>query len=247
MKLENKTVLITGGGTGIGRALAIQLAKAGSRVLICGRNKDSLLLTASYVPKKIDVVVADITKQEDRNVIREAVTSRGVTLDILINNAGIQNEMSFSEWESASNISSMIELETATNFSAPILLTLHLLDHMSKSGGAVVNVTSLLALHPKASAPVYCATKAGLRSFTRSLRHQLAVKGISVIEVVPPLVETSMTDGHGSGKITADQAAIEIVEGLQKRKELIKVGKSKIVYLLDRFFPEIIAKMMMRA
>lgn len=247
MIIENKSVLITGGGSGIGRALAIHFAKSGSQVLICGRNRESLLVTASYMPEKIDVVVADIANQEGRNVIKEAVSSRGVSLDILINNAGIQNKLDFATGESANRNSSMIELEIAINFTAPILLTLDLLDHLTKPGGAVVNVTSLLALHPKASAPIYCATKAGIRSFTRSLRQQLTRKSVSVIEVVPPLVETAMTEGYGNGKITPDQAAIEIIEGLQVRKELIKIGRSKIIYLLDRFFPEFVAKMMVKA
>jgi len=138
-----------------------------------------------------------------------------------------------------------MDLETAINFTVSILLTLHLLNRMAKPGGAAVNVASQLALHPKASTPIYCATKAGFQSFTCSIHHQLTPKCMPVIAVVAPLVETAMTDGYGT--ITLNQAAIEIIDAPQECGELIKIGKSKKSVFCAAFSLHLLQKMMVRA
>ena len=126
-----------------------------------------------------------------------------------------------------------ISEEITLNLTAPLLLTEALLPRLqARPEGAVVQVTSGLALSPKASSPVYCATKAGLRSFTRALRWQLQDHGVRVIEVLPPLVATAMTEGRGRKKMTPEDAAAEIVAGLRAGRDEIYVGKSKLLRLV---------------
>ncbi len=244
MMMENNSVLITGGGSGIGQALAVKLASEGCRVLVCGRNRDMLRKTRELAGGKISFVVADLSTAGGRNAIVDAVVAQNHGLDILINNAGVQYKMDFCTENSPPVLSERIENEVNINFIAPIMLTNQLLGQITRPGGRIVNVTSLLALHPKTSAPLYSATKAGLRSFTRSLRRQLTLESIKVVEVVPPLVETAMTRGRGRGKITPEQAAVEIVAGLKSGLCEIKVGKSKLVFLLNRIAPGLMAKVL---
>jgi len=132
------------------------------------------------------------------------------------------------------------ELETAINFIGPVELTKSMLPQMRHLPGArLVFVTSGLALAPKRSSPVYCANKAGLRSFAKSLRAQLrnAQWNIEVTEALPPLVDTDMTRGRGRGKISAQTAARQIVEGIQAGKLEIYVGASALLRVINRISP----------
>ncbi len=126
----------------------------------------------------------------------------------------------------------------------PTKISLALMPFLRAPGGAVVNVTSLVSLHPKPSAPVYSATKAGLASFTRALRHQLASKAITVIDVIPPLAATEMTAGRGSGKLSPEDMAEAIVTGIARGEMQIAPGKSKLVLRLNRLLPGLIARIL---
>lgn len=125
------------------------------------------------------------------------------------------------------------------NTLAPVLLTALFLDDLRAADpGVVVNVTSLLALSPKSSAPVYSASKAALRSFTRALRWQLADHdSVRVVEVVPPMVDTAMTAGRGSKKMQPADVAERIVQGLEQDQAEIRLGVARLVHWLSRVAP----------
>lgn len=122
--------------------------------------------------------------------------------------------------------------EIDLNFAGPIRLTLALMPSLlAQPSAMIVNVTSGLALAPKQSAPVYCAAKAGLRSFTKALRYQAQARApqLRIVEALPPLVDTGMTKGRGRGKISAAACAKEIVAGVTAGQEEIFVGKAKLL------------------
>lgn len=189
MKLTNRTVLITGGATGIGFALAQRFVAAGNRVVICGRREERL----QEAERSLAGVVAlrcDVSIENERLRLFETVVSRHPEVDILVNNAGIQNRpaplTAAQDW-------SAHRQEVATNLEAPMHLSMLFIKHLAtKPQSAIVNVTSGLAFAPLAFMSTYCATKAALHSFTLSLRHQLRATSIDVVEIVPPKVNTDL-------------------------------------------------------
>ncbi len=241
---ERRLALVTGGGSGIGRALAIELAASGYRVIICGRRHASLEETARSSGAGIHIVACDLATLAGRAKLVAAVRDTGRALDLLVNNAAVQHAWDLPRDASGADAAARIDAELGVNLVAPIQLTAALLPLLRHPGGVVLNMTSLLALHPKASAPVYGASKAGLRSFTRALRHQLAPEGISVIEAVPPLVDTAMTVGRGRGKISTEQAARELMQGLARRRSEIRIGKARAMFVLHRMAPSLAARLL---
>jgi len=232
MNLRDKHLLVTGGSAGIGLALTRALLDAGARVTICGRRQAALDAACEALGEGARAVRADLTDAGDRAALAREVTAVG--LDGLINNAASQQLMDFT----APAQERAVAREIALNLTAPVLLTDALLPHlMARPQAAVVNITSGLALTPKRSAPVYCATKAGLRSFTKALRWQLDGTGVRVMEVLPPVVDTEMTAGRGANKLTPEQVAGAIVAGLRADRDEVRVGKVKLLFAVQRLSP----------
>ncbi len=153
---------------------------------------------------------------------------------------GVQQLHNFTQSDSILQYTTLQEV--SINLAAPIELTRLMLPQMkSCSFARVVFVTSGLALAPKQSSPVYCASKAGLRSFAKSLRAQLRLAQwpIEVTEALPPLVDTDMTRGRGRGKISAQSAAYEILQGIEAGKREIYVGASALLRIMMRISPKL--------
>lgn len=242
MKLRNSVVLLTGASQGIGRALALQLDQQGCQLLLVGRNIQALESVAQACRGKPVLLAADLSNETEIVRVVQAVESFADTLDVVINNAGIQQQLNLRRTESIAEFQQEIQL----NLLAPLRLNTALLPYLRQPGGAIVNVTSLLALHPKVSAPGYCASKAALRSYTLSLREQLAPLGITVVEVMPPLVDTAMTAARPSArKMSATAMATALVQGLQQDQQFIVPVLSRLILVLNWFFPTLVAKMMM--
>ncbi|HWA71133.1 MAG TPA: SDR family NAD(P)-dependent oxidoreductase [Polyangiaceae bacterium] len=223
---EKHTILITGGASGIGLALAANLLQRGHRVIACGRD-DGRLRTAKGRHPGLETIAADVSNAASRSSMLEWLHRDAPELSMLVNNAGIQNYL---DLRAADVAVQRVETEISINLNAPILLTMAALPILRKSPNAtIVNVTSGLAFCPLAQVPVYCATKAALHSFTLSLRHQLA--GVArVVELAPPIVATDLDrDARrpGSGGppgITPEAFAIEALDRLFAGENEIAVG-----------------------
>lgn len=188
MDLSSRTVLVTGGGSGIGLALARRLRDAGSRVIVCGRRAERLREVEAADPG-IGTRVCDLADEAGRRSLVDWAVAEYPELDVLVNNAGIQRRVDLA----AENDASGIRAEIAINLEAPIHLSSLFLPHFRRRpSAAIVNVTSGLSFAPLARVPVYCATKAALHSFTLSLRKQLEGTGVEVVEIIPPAVDTDL-------------------------------------------------------
>lgn len=217
MKLANNKILITGGATGIGLGLTERFIRENNTVIICGRREAVLKEAADKFPSVI-TKVCDLSIEADRIELYNWVTENHSDLNVLVNNAGIQNWMSISD----SGFYQKATDEITTNVVAPIHLTT--LFTNLKSLGTIINVTSGLAFVPLSKVPVYCATKAFLRSFTLSLRHILKSKNIEVIEMIPPALNTDLGakgihDGH--------PAVSDFVEAVFQQ---MKEGKTELTF-----------------
>lgn len=194
MNLTNNKILITGGGSGIGLALAERFAHNGNTVIICGRRADALQEAAQRVPGLI-TMVCDLSSENERIALRDRVAGEHPDLNVLVNNAGIQQWMKVDD----DDFYARAKAELAINIEAPVhLAQLFMALPQLKT---IMNVSSGLAFSPLAKTPVYSATKAFIRSFTLSLRHLLKERGIEVIEIIPPALNTDL-----GGKGLHDQA-----------------------------------------
>jgi uncharacterized oxidoreductase len=189
MNLANNTVLITGGASGIGFALAERFVRAGSTVIVCGRRADKLQEAQQKLPG-LHTHVCDVGNAAERVALLDWVRTEFPALNVLVNNAGIQNRVQLAtdteDWEARRQ-------EIIINVEAPIHLAMLFIDQLqAQAHPAIINVTSGLAFAPAAFVPIYSATKAALHSFTLSLRHQLKQTPIQVLEIVPPAVNTDL-------------------------------------------------------
>lgn len=171
MNTSGNTVLITGGATGIGLALAEALVARGNEVLVCGRRRERLKTAKTRVPQ-LHVRVCDITKQRSRLDLLDWISVRYKTLNVLVNNAGIQRCIDFRK---GPRDLALADEEIAANLSAPIYLSAMLIPHLVRQKqAAIVNISSGLGFTPLAAVPVYSATKAAVHSLSLTMRHRCA-------------------------------------------------------------------------
>jgi uncharacterized oxidoreductase len=204
MKLSNNKILITGGATGIGLGLTERFIKENNTVIVCGRRESALKEVADKFPAVI-TKVCDLSVEADRMELYNWVKDNHSDLNVLVNNAGIQNWMSPSD----PDFYQRAKDEIAINTLAPVHLTTLFLNLGSLH--TIMNVTSGLAFVPLAKVPVYCGTKAFLRSFTLSLRHLLKGKDIEVIEIIPPALNTDL---GGTGIHSNNPSVTDFVESI---------------------------------
>ena len=188
MQVTGNTILITGGGTGIGLGLAGKFIEDGNTVIICGRRQDALRKAKEKYPGLI-LRTCDVADVNQRTDLHRWATETYPGLNVLVNNAGIQRRFDLLNEQPWTNIHD----EIAVNLEAPIHLSCLFAGHLrTVPEPAIINIGSGLAFVAMASAPVYCATKAALHSFTLSLRHQLSKTPVRVIELLPPAVNTDL-------------------------------------------------------
>jgi uncharacterized oxidoreductase len=193
MNLTNNTILITGGGSGIGRGLAEAFHALGNKVIIAGRRQSALEETTNANPGMASVSL-NIDDPADISEFVAEVTNFHPELNVLINNAGIMRAENLREPNVAD-----AEAIITTNLLGPIRLTAALLSHLQKQkSAAIINVSSGLAFVPLPVTPTYSATKAALHSYTLSLRVQLQNTPVEVIEIIPPAVATDLTPGRNA-------------------------------------------------
>jgi uncharacterized oxidoreductase len=227
MKLSGDTVLITGGATGIGFAIAERFAKLGNTVIICGRRQDKLDAAKAKIPS-LHTIRCDISVDGERTSLLKAIESDSNGLNILVNNAGIQRFISL---KGGREELLKVDDEIDTNLKAQIHTIAMFIPLLSKRESAIVNVTSGLGFVPMARFPIYSATKAALHSFTMSLRHQLKGTSIKVFELIPPTVHDTELKGKPIEKaewtVSASEVADALVDGMVNDAQEIPVGGTK--------------------
>ena len=226
MNLTGNTVLITGGASGIGFALARQLSDRGNRVIICGRSEESLEKAKAQAPALL-TRVCDVADPTSRHALLAWLKTGHPGLNVVINNAGVQYRRSFTDATALQDL----DQEVSINFTAPIHLIGDVLPLLRQQPQAViVNVSSGLAFSPMADVPVYCATKAAIHSFTLSLRHQLRATSVRVVELAPPIVDTGLGSGtrsEGTARqqmMSPEDFATEALAQLESDQVEIMVG-----------------------
>lgn len=218
MRLSGNTVLITGGSSGIGHALAEAFLEAGSTVLICGRSEKRLKEARAAHPE-LHIRVCDVSKDEDRASLLQWVKDRFPGLNVLVNNAGVQRDIDFThglgEFLAGEN-------EIRLNLEAPVFLTGMFAPLLAKNRGTLINVSSGLGFIVAAGMPVYSASKAGMHAFTMAMRAQLARVGVKVFEIVPPAVDTNLNPqgrarrGGFKAGLGAKEFVAAVMQGLEQ-------------------------------
>lgn len=193
MKSSGNTILITGGGSGIGAALAQRFHDAGNSVIVAGRRREALE-TAIAGRANMHAMTLDIENAQAIEAFAKELVAIHPALNVVINNAGV---MKYEALDTRRDLSDA-EATITTNLLGPIRLNNALVDHLkAQSDAAIVNVSSGLAFVPLEAASTYSATKAAIHSYTLSLRQALAGQ-IEVIELVPPAVQTGLTPGQST-------------------------------------------------
>jgi uncharacterized oxidoreductase len=250
MKLTSNTILITGGASGIGYELTKQLTALGNTILITGRDQAKMDRAKAAFPK-IHTFPSDVSDPKAIATLYEKVTKQFPDLNILINNAGIMHEINVHDKAgSLEDITREIEI----NLSGPIRMVKQFLPHLkTKSDAAIINVSSLLAFVPLPISPVYCATKAGLHSFTESLRVQLKNTKVKVFELAPPVTQTELLgdfnpeDLKGVSIMKVEDMVKVAVKGMQTDRFEIRPGQANQLKMMSRVAPGFILKQMSRS
>lgn len=230
MKASGNTILVTGGGSGIGLALAQRWHDAGNHVIVTGRRRQALD-DGIAGRERMAAYTLDVTVAADVAAFAQQVVSEHPRLNVLVNNAGIYSAEKVTAHRDISDAERMIE----TNIVAPIRMTNALIDHLSaQAGAAIIMVSSGLAFVPLPAAPTYSATKAAVHSYTAAIRPLLKGK-VEVIEIVPPQVQTELTPGQSNdpNSMPLDAFADEVMALLHAADSPTEVCVEGVRYFRD--------------
>jgi len=242
MNLEHKTIVLTGGSSGVGLDLLSRLIERNS-VINLSRTAPPDDVTKRHA--SFTHIETDLSDPKSvASAIAQINTAYPNGIDGLINCGAVQFLPKFSDgdFEPAA-----IAKEIAVNFTSPAELIAGLLEGMRKRKKAfVLNVNSGLAIVPKLESAVYCATKAGLDNLTRGLRAQLAGTNVSMQQAFLPLVDTPMTKGRGTGKISSASVANQIIRQIESEKPDLDIGKVKLLRVINRLSPALANRIMQK-
>ena len=223
MNVHENTILITGGGTGIGRGLAEAFHAHGNQVIIAGRRQQVLDETTSANPG-MESMTLQVDDPAGIQSFAAQIAARYPALNVVIHNAGI---MRLEDLQSGAAHLEDAEAMIATNLLGPIRLTAALLPLLKQQSKAtIMTVSSGLAFVPMAVTPTYCATKAAIHSYTQSLRYQLRDTAIQVLELIPPYVQTELMGEHQAKDPRAmplDAFIAESIEILKTQPEATEI------------------------
>jgi uncharacterized oxidoreductase len=248
MKLEKKTVLITGGTSGIGLELAKQLLQRGNTVIVTGRDQEKLDAATRALPG-VRTFKSDVSDPAAIAALHRDVLAQFPALDTLINNAGIMRNLNLNQDRGLTDVTREIEI----NLSGPVRMVQQFLPHLkTRKSALIVNVSSGLAFIPFPASPVYCATKAALHSFTQSLRVQLDGTSVTVIELAPPAVETPLLRADFAEEMKAqkgmDVTALvkKAIAGIEGGKLEIRPGLANVLKIMSRIAPQFMLKQIVK-
>jgi uncharacterized oxidoreductase len=245
MKLENRTILITGGSSGIGFELTKRLLERRNVVIITGRSQEKLESAKRALPS-VHTFKSDVGDPAAIRALYDQVVEKFPALDTLINNAGIQRVQKFNLDHGLEDVTREIEI----CFSGPVRMITQFLPHLkTRNDALVINVSSSAALIPFPISPVYSASKAALHSFTGSLRVQMAFTGVTVIELIPAAVETTLYRDEALAREMKLPKGIDVgvfakraIAGIEAGKLEVRPGLADVVKILSRIAPEFTLK-----
>ncbi len=237
MKLTGNTILVTGGTAGIGVAFAAKFKALGNEVIVTGRTQSKLDAAVAEVPG-IHAIQCDASDVAQLTALAERLQAEHPKLNVLFNNAGVM----FYKNLAATDVDLLgLTKEIDINLSGAIRTVAVLMGLMKANKGTIINVSSGLAYVPLSSSPVYCATKAGLHSYTTALRFQLAEHGVEVVELMPPAVKTALTadipEGGDFKIISCEELVDATLKGLKAGKEEIRPGMANQLHWMSRIAP----------
>jgi uncharacterized oxidoreductase len=240
MKLSKKTVLITGGTSGIGMELARQLLQRGNTVIVTGRDPAKLEAARRALPQ-VQTFESDASDPVAIAKLYDIVLERFPAVDVIVNNAGIMRNLNLNGHRDLTDVTREIEI----NLNGPIRMVQQFLPHLkTRDGALIVNVSSGLAFIPMAISPVYCATKAAMHAYTQCLRVQLEGTGVTVVELAPPGVETPLFRGEFAEEMKG-QKGMDVkvlvkraIAGIEAGKLEIRPGLSNVLKVMSRLAPQ---------
>lgn len=244
MKLTARTVLITGGTSGIGLELAGQLLERGNVVVVTGRKEEALAAARQRFPA-LHAIRSDVSDPDAIRLLYETVSRQFPRLNTLVNNAGLMRIIKADETRPLDDVT----LEIDVDLNGPIRMVQQFLPHLlAEPSGLIVNVSSGLAFVPFPVFPVYSAAKAGLRAYTRCLRIQLENSGVRVVELAPPLTETPLFTDEFAGRMSGvkgmpvEKLVRAAIAGIEAGRTEIRPGQSNLLKIASRIAPELILR-----
>ena len=246
MKLTGRTILITGGSAGIGLAFALRFLELGNEVIVTGR-RQALLDEVKAKHPALHTIQSDVADPAQIAALAARVKAEFPRLDVLMNNAGIFLNKNLRA--PAPDLAGLM-LEMNVNVGGVIGMTSAFIGILTANKGTLINVSSALAFVPLPSAPIYCATKAAIHSYTQSLRFQLEETGVEVIELMPPAVKTDLTAGFPEGGVslmTTNDLVKQSFASLKAGALEIHPGQAKRLALMRRLAPAFINRQLWKA
>ena len=246
MKLTGRTILITGGSAGIGLAFALKFKELGNEVIVTGRRKAVLDEVKAKYPA-LHTIQSDVADPAQIAALAVRVKAEFPRLDVLMNNAGI---MLFKNLKAPAADLAGLTAEMNINVGGVVAMTSAFIDILTINQGTLINVSSGLAFVPLPPAPIYCATKAAIHSYTQSLRFQLEETGVEVIELMPPAVKTDLTaefSEGGASLMTTDELVKQSFASLKAGAPEIRPGQSRTLAWMRRLAPGFINRRLWKA
>jgi uncharacterized oxidoreductase len=238
MNIKNRTVMITGGSSGIGLQMAKSFLAAGAIVMICARAGQQLEQVKRENPA-FEIFGCDLSNQQE---VKELIEKVGDRIDIWVNNAGIFQTYNFLNPDKTFDA---LQAELQLNFVAASLAISELIPYLKdKPEAAIVSITAGMVYVPLVMNPMYNASKAALHSFIVSARMQLKSTNIQIIEIAPPMVATKLTESMEGKKVSPLVIANAVIDAIKNKKESVLVGQVKSLVLMNKFFPKMMLNLL---
>jgi short-subunit dehydrogenase involved in D-alanine esterification of teichoic acids len=226
---------LTGGTSGIGFEFLQQLYSLGNNMIVTSGNEKNLASIRDQFPN-ITTIVCDLRDGASVTHLINKCCMDHKEINVVINSAGIQYNYLWTEEKDAQN---KISTEIQVNFTSPMQIIYGLLNLLVvKEHAAIINISSGLALAPKKTAPIYCATKAAIHNATKALRYQLENTTVKVFEIIPPPVDTAMTREQHQTKMNPEQVVTEFLKNFKNDRFESNIGKIKFFRLIQRISPK---------
>ncbi len=258
--MKNKTVIITGASSGIGKACAIAFGRRGANIVVSGRNKENLEQAAEELRKtgaQVLAVAGDVSNENDCKLLIEKTVEQFGSIDILINNAGISMRALFKDLQL-----DVIRKVMDINFWGTVYCTKHALPYLLKTKGSVVGISSIAGYNGLPGRTGYSASKFAMQGFLDALRIENLKTGLHVLVACPGYTASNVrnaalvADGSSQGDsprdegkmMTAEEVAEEIVSAVEKRKRtIVLTAQGKLAVWMNKFFPSLTDKLVFNA